>query len=365
MQVTCGAQPDGSADTPAAVLIDDLGGSTNVLGAVRSGSRFWALGPGANTVTFSQDSPAGGTTVQYRFHSREKSQSNRRRPARTAALSVDLAAGAALVGLTELRAYRNTLLRTLALAAADPTNPRHDLLVLDMDTSTRPDTRRVSAMIVTGTPAGTPADPALTQTETHYQLALARAVVAAGATSIAARGITDLQPYSWPQNLVAKRVMTIPVTALTPPSSNGAAAATVHGTSLSYPVLDFDQSTDEHADVWFVMPGEYDGGPISIELRWTAASGTGAVSWEIKSQYIINGGVIDQAPLSRININDTLLSTGKLHVVTGTLVAANGLPGAGNTVLFRITRDTADVGDTLTADARLLGVHLTFDTLEV
>ena len=71
LRLTLGAQPDGNADFPAAVLIDDLGGETNVLGALRSGSRFWALGPGANTVFLSQGAPEAGTVYQYRFFQRE------------------------------------------------------------------------------------------------------------------------------------------------------------------------------------------------------------------------------------------------------------------------------------------------------
>ncbi len=71
LQVTCGAQPDGSVDAPKAVLIDDLGGESNVLGALRSGSRFWALGPGPNTVVLTQDTPAVGTVFNYQFFQRE------------------------------------------------------------------------------------------------------------------------------------------------------------------------------------------------------------------------------------------------------------------------------------------------------
>ena len=57
-----------------------------------------------------------------------------------AALSIDVGTGAAFVGASELRAYRNTLARTLTIAAADPTNPRHDLVVLDLDTNISPAT---------------------------------------------------------------------------------------------------------------------------------------------------------------------------------------------------------------------------------
>lgn len=119
------------------------------------------------------------------------------------AMSIDLGTGAAFVGLSELRSYRNTLARTLTIAAADPTNPRHDLLVLDMDTTTSPDTRRITALIVQGTPAASPVDPSLTQTEARYQLVIARIVVGAAATSITNSDIADLRTFSEPGNFPA------------------------------------------------------------------------------------------------------------------------------------------------------------------
>ena len=71
LRVTNGAQSDGSVDAPSAVLIDDLGNESNVLGTLRAGSRFWALGPGENRVVFAQDSPASGTVYQYQFFPRD------------------------------------------------------------------------------------------------------------------------------------------------------------------------------------------------------------------------------------------------------------------------------------------------------
>ncbi len=71
LRLVAGAQPDGSADGPSAVLIDDLGGQTNVLGALAAGARFWALGPGANTVIVAQTSPDAGTTIDYAFFPRD------------------------------------------------------------------------------------------------------------------------------------------------------------------------------------------------------------------------------------------------------------------------------------------------------
>lgn len=119
-------------------------------------------------------------------------------PSAPAALAVQLESGAAFVGASELRVYRHTVPRTLPVAPADPANPRHDLVVLDMDTSTDPDTRRVTALVLTGVPAASPADPPLVQTETRYQLPLARVVLPAGASTVQASNLVDLRTYSGP-----------------------------------------------------------------------------------------------------------------------------------------------------------------------
>ncbi len=70
LRVRCGPQPNGAADAPGAHLIDDLANETNVLGALRPGARFWALGPGANTVVVSQEGPQTPTTAAYAFFPR-------------------------------------------------------------------------------------------------------------------------------------------------------------------------------------------------------------------------------------------------------------------------------------------------------
>ena len=142
------------------------------------------------------------------------------------AMSVDLAGGAAFVGLTQLRAYRNTLPRTLTIAAADPRNPRHDLVVLDMDTSIGPpDTRTVTATIVQGTPAASPTDPALTQTETHYQLALFRVRVGAAVASIVHTALTDRRAYSAANNTATVAPWLLSDSFASPPGRSGTPAA--------------------------------------------------------------------------------------------------------------------------------------------
>jgi hypothetical protein len=109
------------------------------------------------------------------------------------AMSVDVAAGAFIVGKANFFNFvRNDVSLTLAIAAADPTNPRWDLVVVTRDAAGGAS----SIEVVQGTPAGSPADPALSDTETEKQIAIARVVVGAAAASITDSDITDLRTYS-------------------------------------------------------------------------------------------------------------------------------------------------------------------------
>jgi hypothetical protein len=86
---------------------------------------------------------------------------------------------------------------TLTSAAADPSNPRNDLAVLEINWSTD----AAVVKIVAGTPAGSPTDPALTQTSTVWQISLCRIRVAAGATALVSGNLTDLRQYAGAPNV--------------------------------------------------------------------------------------------------------------------------------------------------------------------
>lgn len=103
-----------------------------------------------------------------------------------AGLDVDIAAGYALVrgvGVT------NPASRELNLAAANPTNPRIDTIVLDLDRTAGDTEGKIVLKVKTGTPAPSPVAPNLTQNTTTWQVALADARVNANATTVAS--ITD------------------------------------------------------------------------------------------------------------------------------------------------------------------------------
>lgn len=119
-------------------------------------------------------------------------------------MTVNVAAGAAIVAGTEAStqgAYEvdNDASVSLAIAAADGTNPRRDLIVARVRDAAYPAsaTNTWALEVVTGTPAASPADPTLPANS----YALARVAVAAGATTITSGNITDLRDY----NMYARR----------------------------------------------------------------------------------------------------------------------------------------------------------------
>lgn len=84
---------------------------------------------------------------------------------------------------------RGTL--NLAIAAADSTNPRRDLVIVRVrDSAYSGASDDVSIEVVTGTPAGSPSDPSLPSGSCFV---LARVAVGAGVTSITTGNITDLR----------------------------------------------------------------------------------------------------------------------------------------------------------------------------
>jgi hypothetical protein len=92
--------------------------------------------------------------------------------------------------------YKSDATETLAITAANATNPRRDLVVLRLN----PTSNSVVLAVVTGTAAASPTDPTLTQTdEGTFELPIARVTVAANATTIAAGAVTDLRTFTGSQ----------------------------------------------------------------------------------------------------------------------------------------------------------------------
>jgi hypothetical protein len=88
--------------------------------------------------------------------------------------------------------YEETDEETLAIAAANATNPRIDLVVLRVDRTLND----IDLAVITGTAAATPSVPALTQTAATWEIPLAQVRVNAAVATIAAANVADLRPFA-------------------------------------------------------------------------------------------------------------------------------------------------------------------------
>ncbi len=111
-------------------------------------------------------------------------------------MSIDVGEGMVAV-LGQESAYQGTYIveargiTNLSISAADATLARRDLVIVRVrDSEYSGGTDEASIEVVTGTPSGSPSDPAL---PSGTVFVLARVAVAAGATSISSGSITDLR----------------------------------------------------------------------------------------------------------------------------------------------------------------------------
>ena len=81
----------------------------------------------------------------------------------------------------------NDAVANVAIAAADPTNPRIDRIVVRFSAVER----RIYLATLTGTPAETPTAPVLTRSNDTYELGVSDILVPKGSVSIPALNITD------------------------------------------------------------------------------------------------------------------------------------------------------------------------------
>ncbi len=126
--------------------------------------------------------------------------------------------------------------------------------------------------------------------------------------------------------------------------------------------LDFDQTVNEFAQWSIWMPSDWDGGTITAQFLWTAASGSGDVGFGLQGRSFSDDEAIDQAWGSPITVLDTLLATNDFHFSPITAaILLDGTPAALEFVQLRVYRDA--VSDTLTADAKLLGVLVFYTRL--
>lgn len=166
------------------------------------------------------------------------------------------------------------------------------------------------------------------------------------------------------QNPIGIQDLFISASAMWPRTTNGCAelAKTEMATSLfNVQTLDFDQTTQEFAQFQIVLPRKYNNSTVTVVFYWTAASGSGDVQWGISGAAYSNDDALTIALGTAQTVDDTLIAANDLHVTsaTGALTLSN-TPAGADFLAFQISRNPAS--DTLTADAKLLGVSIRITT---
>lgn len=164
---------------------------------------------------------------------------------------------------------------------------------------------------------------------------------------------------------VGKETIFIPAGAMTARTTNGAASGTTElaTNDVMLSSLDFDQTTEEGAGFWIAMPKSWNESTVTFKPFWTAASGSGGVVWGLAAYSFSDDDALDTAVSGQQTSTDTLLAANDMHIGSeSSAITIGGTPAEGDMVYFEITREVANGSDTLTADAKLLGVHVYITT---
>jgi len=163
-----------------------------------------------------------------------------------------------------------------------------------------------------------------------------------------------------------KMDMWIPAAAMRPSSSNGCAAIADVETTSGRPdlqVLDFNKDSDEFAQFSVGMPQSWDvSETCTFQAYWTTAStNTDTVAWAMSGVCCGDNDTIDVAYATPVVATAKAASGTVEDLNISAESGAVTITGAakGELVFFEIFRDVS-VGTTHTADARLIGVKLTY-----
>lgn len=127
--------------------------------------------------------------------------------------------------------------------------------------------------------------------------------------------------------------------------------------------LDFDPASVEYAEFTVAMPSDWNGGTVTATFYWKANDATtNAVVWCLQGRSFADGSAIDQAFGTVQCATDANASTAyqlRISAATSAITLA-GSPAANQLVQFRVYRNATDGSDTLTVDAQLMGIMVSF-----
>jgi hypothetical protein len=223
------------------------------------------------------------------------------------------------------------------------------------------------APVVNGGALGTPASgtltnctfPTLNQSTSGNAATASTLQTARALNGVSFNGSADI---TVPRTGVVREVW-IGAGAMTPRTTNGAAPATVEMATNdnTFDFLDFDTATEEGACFAISLPQAWNAGTVKAKVYWTAASGSGGVAWGLRATSYADDDALDAAYGTEQVVTDTLITANDNHITAATAAITIGnTPAVDDLLLFEITREVGNAGDTLAVDARLIGVKLQY-----
>jgi hypothetical protein len=166
--------------------------------------------------------------------------------------------------------------------------------------------------------------------------------------------------------IAGKESIWVPASSMYPNTTSGCAAIAQVELSNGPEIktLDFDKDSDEFAQFAVAFPKSWNEGTVTFQAYFTADStNTGTVSWDLQGVACADNDTINVA------FGTAVAPTAKAHSGTANdldvtaesgAVTIAGSPSTDEEVFFQISRDVSE--DSLTADAKLLGIKLFFTT---
>jgi len=166
--------------------------------------------------------------------------------------------------------------------------------------------------------------------------------------------------------IAGKETIWVPASAMYPNTTNGCAdlAQTELGNGPELKSLDFDKDSDEFAQFAVAFPKSWNEGTVTFQAFFTANStNTGTTKFTLAGVALADddslntafGTAVGPAAKAMSGTANDLAVTAESGAVT-----IAGSPSTDEYVFFEISRDVSE--DSLTADAKLLGVKLFFTT---
>lgn len=160
---------------------------------------------------------------------------------------------------------------------------------------------------------------------------------------------------------VGKETIWVPAAAMTARTTNGAASGVTElaTNDIMLRTFDFDQTTEEGVQFMIGMPKSWNESTVTFVPYWTAASGSGGVVWRVHGLAVSDDDAMDAAYGTGQDSTDTLLLANDCHIgPESSAITIAGTPAENDLVSFQVTRVVSHASDTLTADAKLIGIKL-------